>query len=76
MLKTLVNHKEGIDYRPHTKEKFAQFVSDGWHDFSDKTKIMCDLVLVTQELTKMRGKAWFEAILAEQETLYQTMLVK
>ena len=73
MLRTLVNHKEGIDPRPHFQLKFAQFILDGWDQFTPQVKLMCDLVLVTNQLVKAKSRKWLDDALAEQESIFNTL---
>lgn len=64
-LRTLVNHKEGIDHRPQWWGKFVDFVLDAWPGMADVEKVMCDLILVRRGLQD-RG---FDAMWAEQQRL-------
>lgn len=74
LLTTLVNHKEGIEYRPQFRSKFAQFVSEGWESFSTQQKLMCDLVLVTTELQKLQSREWLTSALEEQDRLFASLV--
>lgn len=66
-LRTLVNHKEGIDHRPQWWAKFVDFVEGSWATLTDVEKLMCDLILVKRGLQD-RG---FDAMWEEQQRLYQ-----
>ena len=70
LLRTRVNHKEGIDHRPQFKQKFAEFIATEWTNLSDEWKLMCDLVLVTRELKKHVGGDTFNSMLGEQKSIY------
>ena len=73
LLRTRVNHKEGIDYRPGFKAKFIEFLDTMWEKMSGEQKIMCDLILVKTDCDRRFGKEWWTSKFAEQERLYEEL---
>jgi hypothetical protein len=79
-LRTRVNHKEGIDPRPHFRTKFADFVMKHWKTMTDEEKLMCDLILVKSDLWLSMGGLtrlmMFSSMYKEQDDIYRALISK
>lgn len=71
MLRTRVNHKEGIDHRPRFKSCFIDFLDKEWDTLTPRQKIMCDLILVKWDCDKRFGEEWWTSKFEEQKKLYE-----
>lgn len=74
LLRTLVNHKEGIDQRPLWRQKFATFIVENFETLTTSEKLMLDLILVKTEIVKMKDTAYFDDIFDQQKELAKEYL--